>query len=197
MASKIILISGKKRHGKDTVAKMMQGALDAEILHFADPLKFILAETLEMDIDQLEAKKNVDDKYRVMLQRLGTEAMKPIFGDDVWAKVLRKKLDSPEYDGRYILVPDWRFLVESEEFAEAYKVRVNRPSVAVDWDQHASELELDDYEGYDYLLENPEDLTELQKRVDILLEDIKAHFTTEEELVEEVVAPDGAVENVD
>lgn len=181
----VILISGKKQRGKDTVAKLLQEKIGGKVVHFADPLKRILATTLEMDIEQLDALKLVDDHYRVMLQRLGTEAMKPEFGDDVWAKAMVNYLSKPENQSQYIIIPDWRFLVESDAFPGAYKVRVNRLALPFDADQHPSEIELDDFPDFDYVLENPAEYKDLILEVDKLIDIVVDFFDPEPVVVVE------------
>lgn len=174
----IIQISGKKRHGKDTVALMLSEAFpNSKILSFAEPMKRILATVLNMSLEELDAKKNVDNEYRVYLQRLGNEAMKPIFGDDVWYKLMLDKIRTYPSD-TIIIIPDWRFIVEA--MPDSYKIRVTRPSIPVGHDIHASELELDTYEGFTYTLINPEGAFELKSAVTPLVEDIKAFFSIQE-----------------
>lgn len=170
----IIQLSGKKRHGKDTVASILKDKLpNAHIFSFAEPLKQILAATLGITLDELDVRKNNDNEYRVMLQRLGTEAMKPIFGDTVWYNLLLKKIEALPSNS-FVLIPDWRFV--EEVFPESFKVRVNRPSVPSSADEHPSEIALDSYESFDYTLENPEGVSELLSEVETLAEEIKTFF---------------------
>lgn len=177
----IIQLSGKKRHGKDTVASILRDKLPmAHIFSFAEPLKQILATTLGLTLEQLDQKKNEDNEYRMMLQRLGTEAVKPIFGDNVWYNLLLKKVEALPINS-IVIVPDWRFI--EEIFPESFKVRITRPSVPSTGDDHPSETALDTYEGFNYMLENPEGVSELLGVVQGLADTIKTHFgITEEEL---------------
>ncbi|MGL5753218.1 MAG: hypothetical protein ACRCXT_21930, partial [Paraclostridium sp.] len=122
----IILVSGKKRAGKDTVANMiveqLQSAYSVSRLSFAEPMKEIIADTFEIYKDDLEESKNEGDEFiilpnhtkanktpyeqeytaRAILQRFGTEAMKKQFGDDVWSELLYKKIYSD-----ITVVSDW------------------------------------------------------------------------------------------
>lgn len=183
--AKVIQISGKKRHGKDSVASLLKANFaGARIISFAGPMKQILATVLNMSLEELDARKNVDNEYRVYLQRLGNEAIKPIFGDDVWYNLMLKELAKLPKD-QLVIIPDWRFAVE--EIPGAYKLRVNRPSVPVGHDNHASEIGLDSYEKFDYVLTNPEGISELQEAMGALIEDIKKFFGTDELPVEEEI----------
>lgn len=175
----IIQLSGKKRHGKDTVARLLKDKLPyATILSFAEPLKQILAETLGITLEELDIRKNNDNEYRVMLQRLGTEAMKPIFGDTVWYDLLLKKIEDLPAN-YFVIIPDWRFI--EEIFPGSFKVRIVRPSVPLGIDEHTSETILDTYESFDYILENPEGVSELLSEVEVLAEEIKKFFNWEED----------------
>jgi hypothetical protein len=160
----IVQISGKKGHGKSTVAELLKIELGerAKIYNFADPLKQILAATLNISVEELEANKNLLPQYRSMLQRLGTEGLKPIFGDDVWLKLAQKYCETLCVNC-VLIIPDWRFKVEAIE--DSLKVRIHRPSVPESWDSHASEIELDTFEGFDYTLINDGDVTTLLQKV--------------------------------
>jgi hypothetical protein len=170
----VIQLSGKKRHGKDTVARLLKDKLPyATILSFAEPLKQILAETLDITLEELDIRKNNDNEYRGMLQRLGTEAMKPIFGDTIWYDLLLKKIEALPIN-YFVIIPDWRFI--EEIFPESFKVRIIRPSIPLTGDDHPSEVILDNYKSFDYTLENPEGVSELLVVVDALAEEIKTFF---------------------
>ena len=81
---------------------------------FADALKKAASEVFHAPLVHFYAddKKEVVDDYwgmspRNMLQKLGTEACREIFGQDVWIKSLVKKLS--DYDTFDIVVTDVRF----------------------------------------------------------------------------------------
>jgi len=171
---RVIQISGKKRHGKDTVAAILKDKLSgAQVLSFAEPMKQIMATTLGISVEELDQRKNSDNEYRVMLQRLGSDAIKPLFGESVWADLMKAKLSNMP-DEQLVIISDWRF--NCEVLDDSFKLRIHRPSVPVDWDNHASEVELDTYEGFTYTLENPEGAGELLKEVDKLVVEIKSFF---------------------
>lgn len=174
----IILVSGKKRAGKDTVAQMiveqLNSAYSISRLSFAEPMKEILADTFDVELEDLEDYKNSPKLYPVMvlhpelvesfelstdmrkiLQRFGTEAMKKQFGDDVWSELLYKKIYSD-----ITVVPDWRFKSELEFLkkqpdVKVVTIRVNRIGQVVH-DEHISEKDLDDVKT-DFTLNNEDD----------------------------------------
>ena len=132
-AKTIIVISGAKRSGKDYSASLIKKELESigksvEIIHFADPLKQIIATSFDISLEKLDELKNESDRiklntalygeytldtltdFRILLQRFGSEAMKPVFGDDVWGDLARKSIDKSDSD--YIIIPDFRFIKE-------------------------------------------------------------------------------------
>lgn len=167
--SKIILINGKKRHGKDFIAAMLKDSIEelgssAEIMSFAEPMKNIISTIFGISLEDLDEYKNNPNQvtlqlfdnynevlvtdFRAILQKFGSEAMKPIFGENVWHDLLIKRADKSEAD--YILVPDFRFPVE--DIDEAIKVKVFNDDIKSD-DTHTSETSLDDFK-FDYYINN-------------------------------------------
>lgn len=159
MAKNAILITGKKRSGKDYVAEAIQKALkdvdiSSKIFRFADPMKDILSTTLHCTKYELEFWKNNESSitlpngrevsFRAILQKFGTEAMKPIFGDDVWASLLCD--EALENSVNIAVISDWRFNIEIvtvSEYFNSYTVGVINNDI-VSKDTHSSETELDD-----------------------------------------------------
>lgn len=106
MILKVILISGKAQHGKDTSASLMQASLKecghrVLITHYADLLKYICKSYFGWD--------GVKDKDgRMMLQHVGTDLIRkqnPSFWVDFVAMML--KYCHENWD--YVIIPDCRF----------------------------------------------------------------------------------------
>lgn len=174
--AKIILINGKKRSGKDWTAKLIQEELykqhkTSEIMSFAGPLKEIVADSFNISLELLDELKNdgepivarvdgfqvIISDFRLFLQRFGTEAMKKQFGDDIWVRLLKEKSEKSPVD--YILVPDFRFLIE--EISDiTLKIRNDEIDNA-NKDFHPSETQLDNF-NFKYVIDNTgkPDLTE-------------------------------------
>lgn len=174
---KIVLINGKKRHGKDHLARMLQSRLKAldqkvDIMSFADPIKSIMAKTFDISRNQLEQFKNNPDRFllyymhknkridgtfdsekikevdfRKILQTFGTEAMKESFGDDVWVNLLKTRAERSDAD--FIVVPDFRFL--TEEISQC-TIKIINDDIQSN-DTHASENELNDF-NFSYIIDN-------------------------------------------
>lgn len=127
----LVLISGKKGAGKDYVARELSRHLNrmgniSRILHFADGMKQLASKLTGFDLEQIETMKNCHDdvftlgrkayNMRWLLQSLGTDYLKPIFGEDIHARYIQQEINRIE-EG-IIILPDFRFPVEYEYFAE-------------------------------------------------------------------------------
>ena len=170
---RIILINGKKRSGKDYFAQLLQKELYSKqktsaVLSFADPIKDMICTLFCITDNQLDEYKNNSIEYkidivkrnlgthsslinytnfRVMLQRLGTEVLKPWFGEDVWVRLLKEKVDTLNVD--YVIVPDFRFKIEhiSDNTIKIFNDEIESN------DLHRSETELDDFD-FKYVINN-------------------------------------------
>ena len=180
---KVILIVGKKRSGKDTLAGMMKSELlqqgkNVEIYHFADNLKQKVAKMLNISLKQLNSFKNKKEEFRKLLQYTG-DSFKIVYGQYFWAELLlnqliceiqHKKLD-------YVIISDYRYLVESKKMEELkyyiegnidlefIKVVGNNIDVA---DNHSSETELDEI-AFPNVIYNTGTTKELHKKAVELL----------------------------
>lgn len=163
---KIVLVNGKKRSGKDFFAGVLKKELSrlgysSEILSFAGPLKAIMAKTLRISEEDLDECKNNPERYpvtlvvpaggsqeekrevrrnvREVLQYFGTDAMREWFGEDVWVKLLKERVDRTDAD--FVIVPDFRFL---SEYVSDLAINVFSADVPAA-DPHRSETELDGF----------------------------------------------------
>ena len=177
----IILIHGLKRSGKDTFASILKELEPAvEIKPFAGPLKEITAKAFDLApsvIDYLKNDESIKIGFRSpqekmctgktmrnFLQNLGTEAMKPIFGDYVWAKLFTDSyLKSPE--GCIFVAPDFRVIEEYQyiisEAIDVVTVKIQRDEVEESGDLHITEQGLADF-NFDYLIDNNGTLEDLR-----------------------------------
>jgi hypothetical protein len=175
----LILISGFKRSGKDTSADYIVSKLPKAVKRsFAGPLKQIIADTLGITIEQLEDLKNTgatfkygedEMSFRLLLQRFGTEAMKGVFGDKIWAHLL---IDSVK-DGEITVVSDWRFVEEysalKDEFNKVYTIRIHSGDIIED--THSSEIGLLLFPTT-YSIENSKKDETLFTQIDKIIKDI-------------------------
>ena len=165
----LVGVSGRAGHGKDTVAAALvsRGFVRRA---FADPLKAAAREIFGLTHEQLYGadKEKTDPLWgmspRVILQRMGTEAMRGEFGADLWIRAfVAWRAARPE--GTRVVVPDVRFPNEADAIrrlgGEVW--RVARPGVdAVA--PHVSETALDHY-GFNLLIRNTSTIEALDRQV--------------------------------
>ena len=169
----VIQLLGQARSGKDFTAAQLKLYYESigksvEILSYAAPMKRIAAKLFDISLNDLDKYKNNPSHYslwvctpsdhtvlnhlnfRVFLQRLGSDAIKPEFGDTVWADLML--LNIAKSDADIVIIPDCRFMVELETFPKAVTIRVVNNALAAPMN-HASELELANYKTT-YTLDN-------------------------------------------
>lgn len=103
---KVICISGKAQHGKDTAAQFLADALKTGgysvlVTHYGDLLKYICKTFFDWD-----GEKN--DEGRTLLQKVGTDVIRAQC-PDYWVSFIAgiMKFFPNEWD--YVLIPDCRF----------------------------------------------------------------------------------------
>lgn len=166
---KIICISGKAQHGKDTTAKLLAEVLGAEgsrvlIAHYGDLVKYVCKSFFGWNGEK-------DEKGRTLLQYVGTDKIRAV-SPDYWANFIVSILDifCDEWD--YVLLPDTRFPNEYEIYEtygmDAILLRVIRPNfvspLTAEQQKHASETALDDYH-YDTTIVNDGSIEDLRQAV--------------------------------
>lgn len=190
----IILLSGKKRSGKDTVAEMLQEYDEFIKVSFAYPIKKGISEFFGWSLDKIENQKEVVDPIygispRQILQFLGTEvfqykvkeAYPDFIGQKVWAQRASIEIREQYYNNRKnFIVTDNRFLHEVEAMCSLGKsldipcinIRITRD--LPNQDTHASETSINDFDSYiDYEIENNSSLEELRDKVKQIYHEIK------------------------
>ena len=160
----VILVNGLKRAGKDYTSDLLVAALNncsmsAKSFSFAAPMKCIISKTFNITLAQLDDYKNDSERYhlcpidmkdgnhgdhtnfRTILQRFGTEAMKPIFGDTIWTELVCKNIRKSKED--FIIISDFRFTEEYDYMVKQQEFNVITVNVQgqsqEDPNAHASE----------------------------------------------------------
>lgn len=182
MSKKLIGLAGKARAGKDTVADYLWEKEGAIKIAFADALRSAACSIFGLGQCNFTDRelKEAEVKYwgmtpRRMLQLLGTEATKPVFGADIWLK--RWFLSySAVRDTDHVVVPDVRFDVEAEAIRHlgGTIVHIVRPGAGLSGatGEHASEAGIEFRYG-DMYLSNRGSVEELHRKVDELWETTK------------------------
>lgn len=147
---KVICISGKAGHGKDTAALYLKEQLEVGenrvlIAHYGDLVKYVCKTFFNWDGQK-------DRAGREMLQTVGTDIVRNE-DPDYWVRFISDMLNFFESSWDYVLIPDCRFQNEIEYLIESgFRVthmRIIRDNYVSDMPEeqqvHISETALDDY----------------------------------------------------
>lgn len=158
----IICFSGKQYSGKDTAAKLILEAFPNFVrIGIADAIKIEYGKRNNLTFEEIETNKG---KYRTGLIQLGNEGRS--IHPDFWLnKIIEQDIN--------VVVPDVRLIHEAEVFkaAGAVLIRVeasfetrNKRGIITNTND-STEVELDNYNGFDYILNNDGDYEELKKNI--------------------------------
>lgn len=162
---KIVLISGKQGSGKSSLQRELikehkrAQFTDAIAVNFADAL-YCLHDSV---LDTFEAKYEVPrtlKKDGVLLQLLGTEWGRKVYGDNIWVNLVKQQVDKiylidyAHEKNTLVVIADCRFRNEFDAFPDALRVRLSAPiseriARTESWRDninHLSEIDLDGYE---------------------------------------------------
>lgn len=184
MTGKIIGLSGKKRHGKDTTGGIIETLRPNVVrIAYADALKREVAEMIVsyveknpkqwaggviydekliqhyvdlMNNDQIDPETGVayKEQFRLVLQWWGTEFRRKLFGDDYWRKRLEDKLKGLDPEA-IAVITDVRFPDEANQIKMLGGVMVRINRPGMPPSgTHESETALDNYASFDYHLNN-------------------------------------------
>lgn len=186
----IIGITGRKYHGKDTVADYLVSEYGFTKISLADPLKEVCKILFGFSIRQLygDLKEEIDPRWgkspRQILQFVGTELFRdhidklfPGIGENFWVHITIQKIEkileiNPEAK---FVIPDIRFpneieLLKKTFHREIFHIsfwRIVRPSVETNsHSSHASEALVDTL-AVDREILNDSSLEDLYKKIDI------------------------------
>jgi hypothetical protein len=171
----IIGVSGYAQSGKDEIAKVAF-EYGFERAAFADTLREALVALNPLlgigvrvkDLVMLmgwEQAKRTSAELRMLLQRMGTEAGREIFGENIW---VNKTLGGLDPSKNYIIT-DVRYQNEADAIRDldGQVWRVKRPGTGP-VNKHKSEVDLDDY-NFDFTIKNDGDLENLKHLIDKMM----------------------------
>lgn len=162
---KIIIISGKASSGKSLSANIiMENTNNTILLAYADYLKMYAKNISGWDGSE-------DTKPRELLQQLGVELIKNNINENMLINRIIEDIKVYSYFYDYIVITDARFPNEIEnikkEFDNVISVRINRNIYNLDkkYQNHSTETGMDEYNNYDYVIDNNSDLKALEIKV--------------------------------
>ena len=174
---KIIIISGKARAGKDTTATMLKEIYsDKKVinLQYSSYIKEYAKKISNWDGSE-------ETKPRELLQQLGTDIIRKKIDDEFFIKKIIDDIKVYSFFFDVITISDARFKKEIDNirnvFDNVIAVHIVRPNfdngLTDEQRKHPSEIDLDDYDKYDYDLINDGTLDDLKIKVERLVEVIE------------------------
>ena len=180
---KVLLISGKAGHGKDTFAQLLKNKLEARgekviCPHFADLVKFYAKMYLGWD-------GNKDIAGRQILQDIGNNSFRQ-FDSDYWARITSELIRvMGDYFGyTHAIVADTRYPNEIDVIKDynndVITMRIIRiegpyewsnPNLTEEQKQNEGEIALDHY-AFNYIIENSGGLEVLSDTADAVIKDL-------------------------
>lgn len=167
---KVLCISAKAQHGKDTAAEVIKNHLEASgkrvlITHYADLLKFVCVKFFDWD-----GKK--DERGRTLLQYVGTDVISSQ-QPNYWVNFIISILKFFESEWDYVLIPDCRYPAEVTRMKEEFDtllLRVERPNfesgLTEKQKQHVSETSMDNYD-FDAVIQNDSTLESFRSKLEL------------------------------
>ena len=182
---KVICISGKARHGKDTAANYMRKKLELAgnkvlIAHYADLLKYICKTIFDWNGVK-------DENGRQLLQYVGTDVIREK-NPDYWVDFIIGVLDMFYDNWDYVLIPDCRFPNEVERLRESgfdtVAIKIVRDNfiseLTEEQKKHKSEIAMDNF-NFDFVIHNS-NMGEFYQNLNKLLGDIDTEVFENEEV---------------
>ena len=174
----VILIAGKGRHGKDTTGNIIEEYLKEKCFKVARaqisrPLKEYARYYFGWDGRE-------ETKPRDLLQQLGTEVIREKLGkEDFFVNRTIEDIEVLSYFFDFLIITDIRLIIEIEKISKVTKP-LKLKIVRKDFDNgfseeqkhHRTEVELDNYDHFDYIIEN----TTLDKLKEDTIKIIKEHY---------------------
>ena len=170
---KVIMICGKARSGKDTLADFLISRLKDK-----KPCKVQIGQYIEYYAMKYFGWDGEEEtKPRDLLIHLGTDIIRNKIDPNFHINRLVQDLEVLSYFYDTFIVSDVRFPVEIEKVKEKYDdvvtIKISRDSEELNQSQKSNitETALDNYTDYDYVIDNNGTLEELEQRaIDIMNE---------------------------
>lgn len=176
--TKVFIICGKARNGKDTTAAMIQDIYEKmgkKVLNlsYGSYIKEYAKKISNWD-------GNDETKPRTLLQELGTTVIRKGIDELFFVKRMLEDIQVYSYFFDVITISDARLksevIIPKQKFDEVYAIRITRPNfdngLSLEQKNHITEIDLDDYDNYDYELINDSTLDNLKFKVEQIVKDV-------------------------
>ena len=173
--TRIYIISGKARAGKDTTGTYIKEHFESEekkviTLGFADYIKMYAKKISDWD-------GNDETKPRSLLQELGTEIIRNRIDEYFFINRMIEDIKVYSYFFDIIIITDARLSKEilsiKDNFKDVTSINIERPNLKTQLttkeQEHITETGLDNFNDYDFIINNDGTLEDLRKKVDKLI----------------------------
>ncbi len=168
---RIYVIAGKARHGKDTIALYIKEFYEKKGLKVINLAYGSYIKEYAKKISNWDGKE--ETKPRELLQELGTDIIRNKIDKDLFVRRLCEDIRVYDYYFDIATISDARFPSEIEwpknNFDDVISIKVIRDgydSVLSKKEQkHLTEVALDEYNSYDYVIHNDGTLDDLKEKV--------------------------------
>ena len=186
MNKKLIVLSGKKRVGKNTVAILFNEYTQRkyELRAFAEPVKEIVSQAVGtasyaldlykesrlVDVNGIQSNLTIRELYRKT-----ADFYKELLGEDIFAKLMFRRLAHENYEFPRVIVTDMRFKVEYEQMKLLDPVFIRVKCRMGNMDTHPSEIDLDDVPDSDFhfVIDNTCTRTQLKEQIQAIVKKLK------------------------
>lgn len=171
---KIIILSGQAQSGKNETANIIKEYYENKnkktvILAYAKYLKDYAKEIINWDLKE-------ETKPRELLQQLGVELIKNQIDENMLINRIKEDIKVYEYFFDVIIISDARFESEIEEIRNknttVIKIEGKENNLTQDQKKHITETALNNYNNYDYIIENKKTKKELKEQIEKIMEEI-------------------------
>ena len=171
---KIIILSGQAQSGKNETANIIKEYYENKnkktvILAYAKYLKDYAKEIINWDLKE-------ETKPRELLQQLGVELIKNQIDENMLINRIKEDIKVYEYFFDVIIIADARFESEIEEIRNknttVIKIEGKENNLTQTQKNHITETALNNYNNYDYIIENKKTKKELKEQIEKIMEEI-------------------------
>jgi len=169
------ILTGKAQSGKNVVAQIIKEYYEKQnkktvILAYAKYLKDYAKEIINWDGKE-------ETKPRELLQQLGVELIKNKIDENLLINRIKEDIEIYSYFFDVIIISDARFISEIENIKDKNTTVINikglENNLSEKQKQHITETALNNYNQYDYIIENNKTIEELKKQINKIMEEKK------------------------
>lgn len=176
---KILIMCGKARAGKDTVAGYIKNEYERMGMKVLNIQYSSYIKEYAKKISNWDGSE--ETKPRELLQQLGTNIIRKQIDEYFFVKKIVEDIKVYSFFFDIITISDCRFKIEvdtpKDNFNNVFAVHIERPNfdngLTEEQKKHPSEVDLDDYNKFDYTIINDGTLEDLNDKVIELIKEVQ------------------------